>query len=76
MTTQNTQNMKEYQPEELSLWDRLFNRYKKLPFEHRQERWECSVGEVFFRDCVIYHVVDRLTGGYTIEKSYLDVLDY
>ena len=70
-----------YTPEKLGLWDRTFNRTKEIPVESGKETW-CSYikypyhgrTEVprsdYVRDFIIYHVIDRLTGGYKIEKRY------
>ncbi len=68
-----------YQPEKLSLWDRWFNRHKKIPIEIGDEIW-CkhpheyvrSLDYKYSRDYVIYHIVDRLTGSYRIQKEYLN----
>lgn len=69
-----------YQPEKLSRWDRWFNRYKKIPVKQGRETWTEQMthngvryGPVheFNRNYVEYHVVDRLTGGYTIKKEYI-----
>jgi len=62
-----------YQPEKLNRWDRWFSRYKTIPVEQGKETW--TVGwyrETEIRDFVIYHVIDRLTGGYTIKKVYIN----
>ena len=69
-----------YKAEKLSLWDRLFNRYKTIPVEILSERWWSATQyqmiadrkDYYSRDCVIYHKVDRLTGSYTIVKKYLN----
>ena len=71
--------MKTYKPEKLTTWDRLFNRYKTIPVEEGEETWakvySCLGTKIpdseFKRDYVIYHVIDRLTGAYTIKKEYL-----
>ncbi len=70
--------MKTYQPEKLSMWDRFFNRTKKIAVEQGTENW--SQASPYFqnykreysRNYVIYHIIDRLTGGFTIEKEYLE----
>jgi hypothetical protein len=67
-----------YSPETLNFWDRIFNRYKKVFIEEREESWSLSsdgirlTGSEFMRCCLIYHKVDRLTGAYTIVKEYTD----
>lgn len=69
-------NINKYQPEQLSLWDRWFNRYKKVPIERGNESWShYNYGYYIFsynRDFVVYDVVDRLTGSFTIKKEYLN----
>lgn len=68
-------------PEKLSLWDRLFNRYRKEVHDRGEEAWGSTptrggvpVGETrrYTRNWVEYRVVDRLTGSYTIEREYLN----
>lgn len=66
-----------YQPESLGVWDRVFNRHKKIPVETGNENWNqthrvINTNSVFNRDFVVYHIVDRLTGAYTISKEYLN----
>lgn len=70
-----------YAPEKLSTWDRWFNRYKKIPVDSGSETWQeqyayngVRIGNIqkYSRQYVTYHVVDRLTGGYTINKEYLN----
>lgn len=67
-----------YQSEKLNWWDRLFNRYKKIVISVEKCPWKrCWVGQPdwtqhFVRTVVTYHVVDRLTGSYTIDKEYFD----
>lgn len=63
-----------YTPEKLNLWDRLFNRYRKEVKEQGEEDWTHygSASPIkYVRSYVEYYVIDRLTGGYTIEKEYL-----
>ena len=68
-----------YQPEKLNLWDRCFNRYKTLPINKGRELWEEQMashgvryGNIhkFDRTFTEYHIIDRLTGGYTVKKVY------
>ena len=68
-------------PEKLSLWDRLFNRYRREVHGRGQEKWgstpTCNglpIGEprLYFRDWVEHRTVDRLTGSYTIKRDYLN----
>ncbi len=65
-------------PEPLSLWDRLFNRYRKEFFQRGEEQWQRNCygypisGSEFKRSWVEYKVIDRVTGGYTIERDYLN----
>lgn len=68
------------QPEKLSLWDRIFNRYRKTIRNQGSENWtrryhsdgfETSQFE-YKRDYVEYTVTDRVTGSETIEKEYLN----
>lgn len=70
-----------YQPEKLSLWDRWFNRYKKVPFQHGIDvkkvydhtwNYEKPLETTYRNPYVIYHIIDRLTGGYSIKKEYLN----
>ncbi len=64
------------QPEKLSLWDRIFNRYRKEIAEEGSETWtnyeipECP--RKYTRNFVKYRVIDRVTGSETIEKKYLN----
>lgn len=69
-------------PEKLSLWDRIFNRYRKEVSNRGEETWsrvvtrdgfpiESSRRE-YLRNWVEYKVFDRVTGSITIEKDYLD----
>ncbi len=70
--------MNTYQPEKLSLWDRVFNRYKTVPVEKGNENWHKAIygSEVpnskFVRSYVLYHKIDRSTGGFKIIKEYLN----
>lgn len=65
-----------YSPEKLSLWDRIFNRYKTFPIEQGTENWTKNLYDIpkltYQRDYVVYHKVDRLTGGYEVIKKYLN----
>ena len=66
-----------YKSEKLNLWDRIFNRYKKIPIKSGSEIWNrfynngVSIPNSDFSRCYTeYHEVDRLTGGYEIKKVY------
>lgn len=69
-----------YKPEKLNLWDRIFNRYKKMPVYRGTENWHIysyydplkQYPTPFIKNYVEYHVIDRLTGSYTIKKEYLN----
>ena len=74
-----------YQPEKLSLWDRWFNRYKKVPFERgidvkeiydHTHNYENPLKTTYRYTFIIYHIIDRLTGGYSIKKEFLDTKDF
>lgn len=69
-------------PEKLSLWDRLFNRYRKEIHQRGSEPWTFRVrneyGQIVTgsesrctRQFVEYKIVDRLTGSERIERDYL-----
>lgn len=68
------------QLEKLSLWDRLFNRYRKTirnkgteTWIHRNYRYGVETSKYEFdRNYVEYTITDRVTGSETIEKVYLD----
>jgi hypothetical protein len=63
-------------PEKLSLWDRLFNRYRRSIHSRGSENWSIHQYGVhcynYSRDYVEYLVIDRLTGSERIEKKYLN----
>lgn len=61
----------------LSLWDRFFNRYRKEIHQRgTSTHWNRnSYGESLpnsVRSWVEYRVIDRLTGSETIERDYLN----
>lgn len=70
--------MKNYPPEKLNIWDRIFNRYKTIPVEEGEEDWTYYHKYNPFdkrysqRSYVVYHKIDRLTGGYEVIKEYLN----
>lgn len=67
--------------EKLSLWDRFFNRYKKVIVQEGTEGWtsrrRCPYTDVVYeqydysRRFVKYKIVDRVTGSETIKIEYL-----
>lgn len=67
--------------EKLSLWDRLFNRYRKVIVQEGDEGWtkiiRCDyTGAVlgkhnYSRNFVKYKIIDRVTGSETIKVEYL-----
>lgn len=64
-------------PEKLNLWDRLFNRYRRVVHQRGQSFWQhylngCEIGKEYARPWVEYKVIDRLTGSIKIERDYLD----
>jgi hypothetical protein len=67
-----------YPSEKLNLWDRFFNRYKKIAVNQGSEQWKeyhpysGHVITTFTRNYVTYHIVDRITGGFTVKKEYLN----
>ncbi len=66
--------------ERLSLFDRIFNRYRKEIIERGSETWTQRYGCFgvitdkydFNRQFIVYKVIDRVTGSETIEKEYLN----
>jgi hypothetical protein len=72
------------QPENLNIWDRIFNRTRREIIERGQEQWHKTYGEgscyqgqkvpnsQFTRDFVVYRIIDRVTGSEKIEKKYLN----
>lgn len=74
-------NNYKFEPEKLSLWDRFFNRRRKIVIEEGREGWcnyrrdefSINVHEIrYMREFVKYAIVDRLTGSVTLKKDYLD----
>lgn len=70
---------KNYLPEKLNLYDRFFNRYRKIPIEEGCETWERLERDAWYqwvreyrRDFIVYEIVDRLTGSVEIKKVYLN----
>lgn len=70
---------KKYQPEKLGLYDRFFNRYRRIPTQEGTELWQRSYTRAwatytteYSRDFIVYEIVDRLTGSVKIEKEYLN----
>lgn len=63
------------EPEKLNLWDRFFNRYRRVVVDRGVESWtRYEFGDPhyqFARIWVEYQVIDRVTGSYTIERDYL-----
>lgn len=63
-------------PEKLSLWDRIFNRYRRSIHSRGSEKWaNYQYGLLisnYTRDYVEYLVIDRVTGSEGIEKEYLN----
>lgn len=70
------------QPESLSIWDRIFNRYRKEVIKRGEENWTrrkyCPYTGAetsqtpYSRDWVDYKIIDRVTGSETIERKYLN----
>ena len=64
-------------PEKLSLWDRLFNRYRTTVINEGSENWFKSLNGVklknsdYVRNYVKYKRVDRVTGSEEIYIKYL-----
>lgn len=68
-------------PEQLNIWDRFFNRYRREVMERDYEVWEKvrrnlvtgqSYSFEFQREVVLYRIVDRVTGSEEIKKEYLN----
>lgn len=65
-------------PEKLNLWDRIFNRYRRVIVNRGSEQWNRYRDRydrdpvVYQKDYVEYRVIDRVTGSERIEKEYLD----
>lgn len=73
METTNT-----FQPEKLCLWDRLFNRYRKVVVEEGEQTWsrlnklgQTIPGTNYTRRFVKYKVIDRVTGSERIQIEHL-----
>ena len=71
------------QPEKLNLWDRFFNRYRKVIVEEGVEDWVKTKWFKFWdglrkietpisRKFVKYKIIDRLTGSEEIKLEYLN----
>ena len=66
----------EYPIEKLNLWDRLFNRYRKVVHSRGSEIWHKSyygqkiAGSDYTKFYNEYIVIDRLTGSFDIVKYY------
>lgn len=71
------------QPEKLNLWDRFFNRYRKVIVEEGTEDWVRTkwfkswdglrkIETPISRTFVKYKIIDRLTGSEEIELEYLN----
>lgn len=71
------------QPEKLNLWDRFFNRYRKVIVEEGEEEWVKTrwftawdgprkVETPISRNFVKYKIIDRLTGSEEIKLDYLN----
>ncbi len=70
-----------HEPEQLNLWDRLFNRYRKevanrgvtlqktTPIRWGQCRDDLASSQEL--NWVEYRIIDRLTGSETIKREYL-----
>lgn len=65
-------------PEKLTLWERLFARHRKEIHARGEETWNHKwgghgiPGSEFTRMWIEYKITDRLTGGETIEREYLN----
>jgi hypothetical protein len=61
------------QPENLNLWDRLFNRYRKTVLRRHNVISQTHDGRYKQEyPYVEYTVTDRLTGSETIERQWLN----
>ena len=65
-------------PEKLNLWDRMFNRYRKVIVSEHVEKWHKTTlegypvpGTDFTRNFVKYRIIDRLTGSEKLVKEYI-----
>lgn len=68
-----------YPPEKLSLFDRLFNRYKTVVADRGSDMWRTcgpyppyEEFDIYTRDWVEYHVIDHATGSVEIIQEYLN----
>lgn len=71
----------EYPPEKLNLWDRFFNRYRKIPIEEKTitRQWIKNYKGYDLKGTeyttthtiIVYKVIDRLTGSVTITEERL-----
>ena len=67
------------EPEKLSMWDRIFNRYRTSVIAQGTEKWnkyQPSTGKqlmTYSRDFVKYQKIDRLTG--SVVKIYVEYLN-
>lgn len=63
-------------PEKINIWDRFFNRYRRVVDNRGLEVWTAhdiyGKGFKYKRDYVDYKVIDRLTGNETLERKYLN----
>lgn len=70
--------VKTFTPEKLNLWDRFFNRYRKIVIEEGKENWYKTYNGIkipnsdYSEDFVKYKIIDRLTGSETIKKEFLN----
>ena len=59
--------------EKLNLWDRFFNRYKKIIHKRGSETWiKIPTQQKYVRNYVDYMIIDRISGSETIEREYLN----
>lgn len=72
--------------ESLNLWDRIFNRYKKVIISRGKQEWthryssngynyhagERVPNSEYYREYVEYKIIDRVTGSETIKLEYLN----
>ena len=65
-------------PENLSLWDRIFNRCRKEVIGRGTDNWFRTCHGVrienseFTRDYVEYKITDRVTGSEEIKREYIN----
>lgn len=66
------------EPEKLTIWDRIFNRYRTVIVEQGTEIWTKFNSQTgadiksYSRDFVRYKKIDRVTGSETIILTYLN----